>query len=417
MRIGIVTTWFERGAGYVSKQFKQVLESLGHQVQVYARGGERFAKGDPAWDTEQVTWNKFLFSPVSTDIDKVQYLQWLKNNQIEAVIFNEQQYWQPVLWTKDLGIKTIAYIDFYTHETVSFFTIYDQLWCNTKRHASVFDWHEGMKYLPWGTNINIFQPQDNLANRQQPETTSFFHSCGMSPQRKGTDLVLQAADQLRRKAAPGKFKLVIHTQTDLTLAFPSLKSLIDDLVAEGLLDLHERTTTAPGLYHLGHVYVYPSRLEGIGLTVAEALAVGLPVIVTDEGPMNEFVEPVYGRLIKVERHEKRADGYYWPMAHADIVSLVENMEWFIMHSQQLPQAQQTARQYAVQNLDFSVNSHSIADALNDIRYIPLSQESVQTVSQYDRTKSMFYKNVPDIYRLLFGMGKRAKACIYRYRYF
>ena len=39
MNIGIVTTWFESGAGYVSRQYKKILESPGNKVYIFARGG------------------------------------------------------------------------------------------------------------------------------------------------------------------------------------------------------------------------------------------------------------------------------------------------------------------------------------------------------------------------------------------
>lgn len=49
MRIGIVTTWFERGAAMVSKAYRDVLAQR-HDVLIYARGGERTGEGDPHWD-------------------------------------------------------------------------------------------------------------------------------------------------------------------------------------------------------------------------------------------------------------------------------------------------------------------------------------------------------------------------------
>lgn len=46
MRIGIITTWFERGAAYVSRQFMELLQQT-DEVFIYARGGEKYAMGDP----------------------------------------------------------------------------------------------------------------------------------------------------------------------------------------------------------------------------------------------------------------------------------------------------------------------------------------------------------------------------------
>lgn len=54
MNVGIVTTWFERGAAYVSRAYMETL-SRWHKVFVYARAGERYAQGDPKWDKEYVT--------------------------------------------------------------------------------------------------------------------------------------------------------------------------------------------------------------------------------------------------------------------------------------------------------------------------------------------------------------------------
>ena len=43
MNIGIVTTWFDRGAAQVSKQYMDVLQE-NNDVFIYARGGEKYAK-------------------------------------------------------------------------------------------------------------------------------------------------------------------------------------------------------------------------------------------------------------------------------------------------------------------------------------------------------------------------------------
>lgn len=56
MNIGIVTTWFERGAAYVSKAYFESLNNDENNIFIFARGGESYAKGDPKWDNEYVTW-------------------------------------------------------------------------------------------------------------------------------------------------------------------------------------------------------------------------------------------------------------------------------------------------------------------------------------------------------------------------
>lgn len=52
------------------------------------------------------------------------------------------------------------------------------------------------------------------------------------------------------------------------------------------------------LYSSCQAYVHPFRAEGFGLTVLEAMACGLPVIVTDYGPVREFCNPANSYLIR-----------------------------------------------------------------------------------------------------------------------
>jgi 1,2-diacylglycerol 3-alpha-glucosyltransferase len=328
MNIGIVTTWFERGAAYVSRQYKEVLEPT-HNVLIYARGGEATAKGDPNWDGPYVTWGKEMPDHLLAVIDLNDFKRWLLKNKIEVVIFNEQTSWPPIFLCNKLGIITGAYVDYYTAETVPFFACYDFLVCNTKRHYSVFDWHPHCWYIPWGTDLNIFKP--SIAPETGNHAVRFFHSSGMSPFRKGTDLLLQAFTTL-----DGNAHLIVHGQNPLKQKLPELASTIDALEQAGRLTSIEKTVSAPGLYHLGDVYVYPSRLEGIGLTMAEALACGLPVIATDHPPMNEFVyPPENGRLVAVDELTPRSDGYYWPQSFVNVDSLRQAMQSYIHHSDQL----------------------------------------------------------------------------------
>ena len=78
MKIGIVTTWFERGAAYVSKQYLNLLEE-NHEVFIYARGGEGYAKGDPNWDSPNVTWGKKpLLQTNLTPIRRADLERWVR---------------------------------------------------------------------------------------------------------------------------------------------------------------------------------------------------------------------------------------------------------------------------------------------------------------------------------------------------
>lgn len=359
MNIGIVTTWFERGGAYVSRQYRDTL-AAGHDVFIYARGGERYAAGDPNWDDACVTWGKKLDVPVPTFIELADFRHWVEINGIELVFFNEQQWWEPVLLCRQLGVLTGAYVDYYTEETIPLFGCYDFLLCNTLRHFSAFQWHPRAFYIPWGTDLQLF-PFGGAPAVQQGQVT-FFHSAGVSPERKGTDLLLQAFDRVR-----GAARLVLHAQVDVGAMFPQLNPLMERLAASGRLTLIEKTVPAPGGYHLGDVYVYPSRLDGIGLTIAEALACGLPVITSDSPPMNEVVSDESGRLVRVERWHTRADGYYWPCGTVSLDHLVEQMQFYVDRPSELPRYKSVAREHAERHLDWSRNSAELPELFKRVK--------------------------------------------------
>lgn len=348
-RFGIVTTWFDRGAAYVSRQFRDTLKAAGHEVFIYARGGEATAQGDPFWDGPKVHWAKRLHA---TYVDAYEFDGWFQKNQIDAVLFNEQQDWAIVDWCVSKGIPIASYIDYYRHDTVERFGAYNALVCNTRRHHSVFKWHPNCHHIPWGTDVALFRPQPKPEDLRY--NFVFFHNGGMLGVngRKGTSETVQAFLGIADRYPEAL--LVIHTQVPIAVGHPQVKILAGNI-------------KPPGLYHFGDVYVYPSKLEGIGLTVPEALASGLPVITTDAEPMKEFVEDcVTGRLVKVERTAPRHDGYYWPESFVSIKHLAELMEFYIHNREVRDLHGESARKSATERFDWSKSAPAFIGVMEGI---------------------------------------------------
>jgi len=398
LNIGIVTTWFERGAAYVSRQYSELLSQEFH-VYIYARG-ENFEKNNSHWNSEGITWGKESKIPVPHAIDKRDFRRWIDANSIDTVFFNEQQWLMPVLWCNEWGIKTGAYIDYYTEETVDLFAVFDFLVCNTRRHYSVFDWHPECFYVPWGTDINLFKPRS--FDIVDPGFVTFFQSCGYSPVRKGTDFVLEAFDKLE-----GNAKLVIHSQADLLKCLPEHIEIMERLIGKEKLKLVNKTVTAPGLYHLGDVYVAPSRLEGIGLTVAEALSCGLPLITVDFPPMNEFVEDGAGFSAKVDRIWARKDGYYWPQCKVDMENFVRIMESFIqMKAPEIIRSKKAARAFVEKALNWKDRKEKVLDifANSKKRYIPKCIS--EKITEYHRRNYGLNVKLAEKFPTLYSLAKR-----------
>ncbi len=381
MNIGIITTWFERGAAYVSRQYREVLQGP-HEVFIYARSGEKFAIDDPRWNDDRVTWAKQGVVPVPMSMDLDHFASWLREKRIDVAFFNEQHWWEPVVLCDRLKVTCGAYIDYYTRETVPLFGAYDFLICNTRRHFSVFENHPRAVYIPWGTDLDVFRPRTLAPVR--PGEVTFFHSGGMNPPRKGTDYVIRAF-----AALDGPCRLVIHSQLNLESVLPDLGSTISGLVGAGRLEIRQETVGAPGLYHLGDVYVYPSRLDGIGLTVAEALACGLPVITTDNPPMNEFVDGTNGRVVRVKSHGERQDGYYWPQSFVDEEDLKIQMQSMVQDPDSLASRKTAARQYAEKNLDWRKNAAPLAEIFGSMQRSasPSKAAAIRAAKQFESRRA------------------------------
>ena len=379
MNIGIVTTWFERGAAYVSKQYEDILKQ-NHDVFIYARGGEMYAQDDPNWDKPNVYWGKYFTKTwLSTGIDLEDFQEWLTVNKINIVLFNEQIWWQPILLCRKLKIVTGAYIDYYTEETIPLFANYDFLICNTKRHYSAFDWHPQCFYVPWGTDTNLYK---FINNSKKQNSITFFHSAGMNPLRKGADLTILAFSSLAEKHSD--IQLLIHTQKNLNDYFPNLAQTIENLLDEGKLKIIHETVSAPGLYHKGDVYVYPSRLDGIGLTLMEAMSCGLPVITSNNAPMNEFINQKTCKTVEVKKLYCRKDGYYWPQCEVNVNDLIKQMEWYILNFARLHTLRKETRVFAEKHLQWMNNQDNLNEIILSLKLIYVEQKNIEMANSYDQ---------------------------------
>lgn len=354
MNIGFVSTWFERGAAYVTKQYLELLKD-NFEVFVYARGGEHYGKNQSEWDLPYVTWSPKL---LGSNINFNHIQRWIKKNNIDILFFNEQREVDVVykIIKKFPEIKVGTYIDYYKENTVKEFNLYDFLICNTKRHYSVFKKHPQCYYVPWGTDVDLFNKQ-----KESLEELVFFHSAGMSL-RKGTELVIEAFIE-------GKIyteaKLIIHIQGNIQERFGYT---IDELNNYNI-DVIEKTVTAPGLYHKGDIYVYPTKLDGLGLTIYEALSSGMAVITTDHPPMNEVINEYVGCLVDVELLRSRSDGYYWPLSIVNKKSLIESMKFMVDNPSKVDEMKKRARKVAEEKWNWKDRKSEVVDIFTNTKVI------------------------------------------------
>ncbi len=378
MNIGIVSTWFPVGAGYVSKAYREVL-SKEHNVLIYARGGKKM-QGDPLWDDRNVTWAPLHYNGISTR----HFIKWAKRNRIDVLFFNEQRYWKPVIAAKNSGFCIGAYIDYYTQPTVKAFQLYDFLICNTKRHFSVFKWHQHCYYIPWGTDIERYKPK--VKNRS--EKLTFIINLGWEGKytydRKGLLLALQAFKEVN-----GDCQLLVYSQVELSNCILTWQEkILSDNRVKFIFG-----TFDPFPYNEGDVYIYPSRLDGIGLSLPEALSCGLPAITTDCAPMNEFVKDGFnGCLVSVEEFLGRYDGYYWAESICRLQSLKQAIQSYIIDKDLAFKQGVIARQVAKEQLDWRENSKNLSEifSLTKNSEHKVDKDLVSYALMLDRTMAPSY---------------------------
>jgi 1,2-diacylglycerol 3-alpha-glucosyltransferase len=356
-----VTTWAATGAGFVSKSYEKTLNKK-HNIFIYARGNKR-AKNDPNWDNLNVTWAES--HPVSTGLNRTHFSSWVKKNKIDAIIFNEQRHWEGVILAKKLGVLTGAYVDYYTADTVPLFNLYDFLICNTKRHFGVFQNHNQVCYCPWGTNIKEFKPTASITTRP----ITFVISAGWDGEyanklpwmdRRGTGISIRAFQKIKSPEC----RLLIYSQAPLKRCPEEWqKNILNDKRINFIIG-----TYVPFPYYQGDIYIYPSRLDGIGLTLPEALSCGLPAITTDSAPMNEFVfDGFNGKTVSVKEFRGRPDGYYWPESICDEESLVDAMNFYISNPELVKEHGYNARQFSEEKLNWEENSRFLCEWIPSLK--------------------------------------------------
>ena len=319
LKIGFVSIWFERGQSYVTKTLRDVI-AKNHETFVFARTGGVF--GQPRlevqgyWDVPNLT----TYPDYQIPPDRL--TKWIRDNNLDLVIFNEEYDWNLVMAAKATGIKIATYLDYYKENWKPYMSLYDTVLCSTKRTFHLVKDFCKAYYIGWGIDTGLFKP---LISNERKYT--FFHNAGWLGinYRKMTPAVILAFDTISQYNHD--ITLFIHAQTELERLPPEIITLVHN---NSRITYHVETVPAPGLYHKGSILVFPSKLEGLGLPLLEGMACGLPAIATDAPPMNEFVKDGYnGLLVKVANRLTRHDNIAFPEEIVDMADLTFKMDYLI----------------------------------------------------------------------------------------
>ena len=138
---------------------------------------------------------------------------------------------------------------------------------------------EKLCVIPYGANVELFSPVAP-AEKEQAEDGDFrVLFVGAIGQQKGVSYLLRAYEAFK---GPGtKLTLIGNYKGDPDVWAPFRDSFVHVP--------HLPRIQLAEMYRQADVMLFPSLFEGLGLVVLEAMASGIPVITTPNGPATSYV--------------------------------------------------------------------------------------------------------------------------------
>jgi glycosyltransferase involved in cell wall biosynthesis len=164
---------------------------------------------------------------------------------------------------------------------------------------------EQVTSVPMGADLEAFTPPNTTESPNEEPFTFLF--AGHASRRKGVDILLDASKTIRRRTE-NRFVLQFAGGVDDDL-FPESHPAIERL---GYLSREELAEA----FRAADCLVLPSRHDSFGRVVVEAMATGLPVLLSENVGAKEVVdEGKTGWVVPAENAEALAERMLWCIEH------------------------------------------------------------------------------------------------------
>ncbi len=198
--------------------------------------------------------------------------------------------------------------------------------------------------FPWGVDLSRFHPRTPSASPPStPSTFTLFCNRSWEP-RYGVDVLARAFVRAARR--------ISHLRL-LLLGGGSQAQVIQRILREG--GVWERVSMPgyisqndlPRWYHMADLYISPSHIDGSSVSLMEALACGLPCLVSDIPANKEWV----------------TDGVNgWLFPDGDVDALAAAIERAVEQRERLPEMGRAARRVAEARADWEKNVMKLFEA-------------------------------------------------------
>ena len=201
--------------------------------------------------------------------------------------------------------------------------------------------------FPWGVNLQDFRPQtaddgpSSMVNRPLSQFTLF---CNRSWElRYGVDVLAKAFVKVAQQN-PNVDLLLLGggSQAQNLRGIFQRGGVLDRVTMPGQVTQKD----LPRFYHMADLYISPSHVDGSSVSLMEALACGLPCLVSDIPANKEWV--VEGE-----------NGWLFPDGNAD--ALAEKILAAIRQREKLPKIGASARRSAERRADWKKNFATLMD--------------------------------------------------------
>lgn len=222
--------------------------------------------------------------------------------------------------------------------------------------------------IPGGVDTSVF----NSKNRKLDASIFRFVHIGKVERRKGTEVLIQSFNKAFK--GDNKVRLTLFIDNPHIADFRAedyLQALSYSLEYPITnIDIKHFIPDPSTLYSSYHCAVFPTKAEGIGLPITEAMAAGLPVITTNNTGITEYANDNNSILLKRLFEEPVYDKHFFPTPGVfghwmapTIDELVEKLKWVYEHYEDAKKIGENAEVWMKENYTWDIAAKKLLEVL------------------------------------------------------